>query len=535
LLAQQGGASLALGSIDERRAMYITQALHRAVQQTPDRTMTICGRRRRTFAEVGDRVARLAAAFHDLGVQPGDRVAILALNSDRYLEYILAVPWADAVLNPINHRWSANEISYAIDDSDSRVLLVDDMFVPMVPRLRDAHPSLRSVVYVGDGPTPEGLLDYEELIADHDRVPDVRRGGDTLAGLFYTGGTTGHAKGVMLSHANLWASAVGTVASGYSFAPGGTYLHVAPMFHLADFAGSCGTMVLGNTHAFLPAFEPVSTMRAIEEWEVSETLIVPAMIQALADHPELPQHDLSSLRTIVFGASPIPQAVLERAMKAMPAASFVQAYGMTELAPVATLLPPSESAGDRLRSAGRAAPHAEVRIVDPLDNEVPRGTVGEVVCRGAHVMLGYWNKPEETAAAVRDGWMHTGDGAYMDDAGYIFIVDRLKDMIISKGENIYSVEVENAVAKHPAVAAVAVIGVPDEERGERVHAVVVLRAGAQEPALEELRRQAKESIAGYKAPRSVEFVDALPISGAGKVLKRELRQRYWRDSDRQVG
>jgi acyl-CoA synthetase (AMP-forming)/AMP-acid ligase II len=267
---------------------------------------------------------------------------------------------------------------------------------------------------------------------------------------------------------------------------------------------------------------------------VTETLIIPIMIQLLVDHPQLADYDMSSLRGVMYGGSVISQAVLERAMKALPGASFTQAYGMTELAPIATVLTPADhNHPELLRSGGRAAPHTEVRIVDPEGREVPRGTVGEVAVRGPNVMLGYWGKPEETAAALREGWMHTGDGGYMDDAGYVFIVDRVKDMIVSGGENVYSAEVENAVAKHPAVAACAVIGVPDEEWGERVHAVVVLKPG-QTTTAEELREHAKTMISGYKAPRTAEFVEALPLSGAGKVLKRELRAKYWGESGRQV-
>jgi acyl-CoA synthetase (AMP-forming)/AMP-acid ligase II len=257
------------------------------------------------------------------------------------------------------------------------------------------------------------------------------------------------------------------------------------------------------------------------------------MIQMLIDHPAVGEHDLSSVECIMYGASPIPQAVLERAMKVFPGASFTQAYGMTEVAPVATLLGPADHAAGLLRSGGRAAPHSEVRIVDPDDNEVPRGTVGEIVVRGDHIMLGYWNKPEETAAAVRDGWMHTGDGGYMDERGYVYVVDRLKDMIVSGGENVYSAEVENAVAAHPNVAACAVIGVPDQEWGERVHAVIVCVPGTT-VAAEEIREHTKTLIAGYKAPRSIEVVDTLPVSGAGKILKRELRKQYWGDADRQI-
>ncbi|MFB8006513.1 long-chain fatty acid--CoA ligase [Nocardia sp. NPDC056000] len=513
--------------------MYLTQGLHRAAQQTPDAVMTICGDRTRTFREVLDRVSRLAGALRALGVGDGDRVAMLGLNSDRYHEYLLAVPWANAVLNPVNIRWSPVEIAYSLVDSGTEVLLVDDAFAPMLPALREQHPGLTTVIHCGDGPTPEGALGYEELIAGAEPIADARRGGADLAGVFYTGGTTGFPKGVMLSHANLTASALGGVASGYLFSPGVRFLHAAPMFHLADLAGWYATVMLGGTHVMIPAFDPVATLHAIERHGVTASLLVPVMIQLLVDHPATAEHDLSSVRHVMYGASPISAAVLERAMKAFSAAGFVQAYGMTELSPIATLLSPQDHLDGRLRSAGRAMPHSEVRILDADGVEVPRGTVGEIVVGGGHVMLGYWNRPEDTAAAVRDGWMHTGDGGYMDEDGYVYVVDRLKDMIVTGGENVYSAEVENALAAHPAVAACAVIGVPDQEWGERVHAVIVCQPGQQVTA-EQIREHAKTLIAGYKAPRSIEVVDALPVSGAGKILKRELRKRYWDVDGRQV-
>ncbi|MBW0092627.1 long-chain fatty acid--CoA ligase [Pseudonocardia sp. KRD-184] len=514
--------------------MHITQALHRAVQQAPDLPATVFGERTRTWAECADRVARLAAALRGLGVASGDRVGILALNSDRYHEYLLAVPWADAVLNPANVRWSAAEIAYSLADSGTRVLLVDDAFAPMLPALRAAHPDLGTVIHCGEAPAPDGMLSYEELVAAHEPVEDAFRGGEALAGIFYTGGTTGSPKGVMLSHDNMIISALGTTASGNFMTPGGRTLHAAPMFHLADLAAWTARCLVGGTHVIVPAFEPAAVAAAVETHRADDALLVPLMIQVLADSPVVRAADLSSMRRVLYGASPISEAVLDRAAKILPTAEFTQAYGMTELSPVATLLDPADHAHPtRRRSAGRAAPHSLVRIVDVDDVEVPRGTVGEVVVRGGHVMLGYWNRPEETAAALRGGWMHTGDGAYMDEDGYVFVVDRLKDMIVSGGENVYSAEVENALARHPAVASCAVIGVPDDEWGERVHAVVVLQPGAGSSAAE-LREHAKTLIAGYKAPRTVEFVDALPVSGAGKILKRELRARYWADADRQV-
>jgi acyl-CoA synthetase (AMP-forming)/AMP-acid ligase II len=517
--------------------MYLTQGLHRAVQQQPDAVATICGDRTRTFAEQAERVSRLAGALQWLGVAEGDRVAYLGLNSDRFVEHYLAVWWAGAVVNPVNVRWAAEEIGYSLEDSETAVLIVDDVFAPAVPAILGRYPGVRSVVHAGDGPTPEGLLSYEQLVTDGPAVEDVRRGADALAGLWYTGGTTGFPKGVMLSHANLLTSAMGGQAAGLFSGAGSRFLHVAPMFHLADLAGLIGTLISGGTHVIVPMFDPVAVMDACERHRVTETVLIPIMIQMLVDHPELASRDLSSLRTMLYGGSPIPLAVLDRARKALPGVGFVQAYGQTELSPLATLLGAAEHEDadrpDRLRSGGRAAPCTEVRIADAEDREVPRGEMGEILVRGGNVMLGYWRRPEETAAALRGGWMHTGDLGRMDADGYVYVLDRLKDMIITGGENVYSTEVENAVASHPAVANCAVIGVPDERWGERVHAVVVLQPGA--AATEgEIREHAKASIAGYKAPRTVEFVDALPVTPTGKVLKRELRARYWEGAERAV-
>lgn len=513
--------------------MYLTQGLHRAVQQQPDDVMTIFGTRQRTVRQVADRVARLAGALRALGVGPGDRVAMLALNSDRYHEYLFAVPWADAVLNPINVRWSAPEIAYCLRDSGSRVLLVDDAFATVLPTLRELVPELTVVIHVGEGPAAEGCHSYEELIAGTEPVPDARRGGDALAGLFYTGGTTGKPKGVMLSHANLQVSWLGSAATGYGPRPGSRTLHVAPMFHLAAVGSWGATVLVGGSHVIMPVFDPAATLSAIATYRATDVFLVPTMIQLLVDHPAIDDYDLSSLCRVIYGASPIAQAALERAMAAFPRASFTQAYGMTELSPVATVLSPADHERGLLRSAGRAAPHAEVRVVDQDGAPVPPGEVGEIVVRGGHVMQGYWNKPEETAAAIQDGWMHTGDAGHLDEHGYLYVVDRLKDMIVTGGENVYSAEVENAVARHPAVAQCAVIGVPDPDWGERVHAVVVLHPGA-DLTTAELRAHTKTLVAGYKAPRSLDIVEALPMSGAGKILKRELRQKYWREADRQV-
>ncbi|AEF40713.1 acyl-CoA synthetase [Hoyosella subflava] len=505
--------------------MYLTQGLHRWATATPGRVATICGDRSRTYAELSDRVSRLASGLRGIDIKDGDRVGVLALNSDRYIESLFAVPWANAVLNPVNIRWSPAEIAYSLEDSQTRVLIVDDVFAPAVPAVQQIYPALTTVIHAGDGPTPDFAISYEQLIAESDPIADARRSGDELAGVFYTGGTTGAPKGVMLSHTNLVSAALGGLASGNFFRHGATprSLHVAPMFHLADFAFFLMTSIAGGTNIAVPMFDPQKVLGLIGTHEVTDTLLVPTMIQMLADHPSAPSFDVSHLRTIAYGASPISPALLGRAKKVWPGVDFVQAYGMTELSALATILPAADhSIETRQRSAGATSPTSEIRIAAEDGTDAPRGAVGEILVRGPQVMRGYWQKPEETEEALRDGWMHTGDAGYLDDDGYLYIVDRLKDMIITGGENVYSSEVENALAQHPAVAACAVIGLPDERWGERVHAVVV-PAPQTTVTADELQEHTRALIAGYKVPRSVSFAESLPISGAGKILKRSLR------------
>jgi acyl-CoA synthetase (AMP-forming)/AMP-acid ligase II len=513
--------------------MYLTQGLHRSLQRTPDAVATVCGDRVRTHRESVDRIARLAGALRELGVGAGDRVAVLGLNSDRYHEALAATLWAGGAVVPVNIRWALPEIAESLTEVDAHVLLVDDVFAPMVPALREAHPGLTSVVHTGDGATPGGTLAFEDLVASGAPVEDLRRGGSEHAAICYTGGTTGRAKGVVLSHDNLMTAIMGGLGVEHYDDHGG-YLHAAPMFHLADLGMWATAVVLGMRQVMIPAFDPLAVLTAVRDHGITELLLVPTMMQMVVDHPEVDGYDLSGVRHVVYGASPMSDALLGRARKAMPRARFVQAYGMTELAPTATYLTPEDHEdATRRRSVGRAAPHAEVRVVGPDDAELPRGEVGEIVVRGGNVMLGYWRQPEATAEALRGGWMHTGDGGWMDDQGYVFLTDRIKDMIITGGENVYSVEVENVLCQHPAVATAAVIGVPDQVYGERVHAVVVPAAG-HTVTLDDLRAFCADRIAGYKTPRSIEVVEALPLSAAGKVLKRELRTPYWAGQERGV-
>lgn len=502
--------------------MEITQSLHRAAALDPGRVLTLEAGQTRTVAESRDRISRLAGGLRTLGIGTGDRVAILALNSSRYHETLYAAPWAGAVIVPVNVRWSLDEITFSLDEADVAALLVDSTFEALVEPLRARLPHLRRIIHLG---TPiAGTTGYEQLIERSDPVGDSRRGGDDLLGIFYTGGTTGTPKGVMLSHDNLLVSALGALSTGYFISNGGRVLHAAPMFHLADLSVWVAGNIAGSTHCFVPAFTPRGTAAAIESFAVTDALLVPTMIQMLVDNPDAATHDVSSLQRVIYGASPISEALLVRARERFPVALFTQAYGGTESAPIVTMLSPTDHNDPTLaRAAGRPAPHVELRILDPEGVDAPVGIVGEVVSRGGNTTRGYWNRPEETASAIVDGWFHSGDGGYVDERGYLFIVDRIKDMIVTGGENVYSVEVENAIASHPSVAMSAVIGLPDETWGEQVHAVVVLHERANATA-DDVRAWVKARIAGYKVPRSVEFAASLPISSAGKILKRELRE-----------
>jgi acyl-CoA synthetase (AMP-forming)/AMP-acid ligase II len=517
--------------------MELTQPLHKALQEKPQATALVCGTRRSSFAVFVDRVARLAAVLQAQGVQPGDRVGMMALNSDRYVEFFYAAWWAGAVVNPVNIRWSAREVAYSLDDCDTRLLLVDAKHAALGAQQHGLSRSLQTLVWFDDGPAPEGLHDAEALMAQAVPVADARRGGADLAAVMYTGGTTGQPKGVMLTHTNLYAGQLSAnmAATRPVDAVG---LNMAPLFHVGGVGLTLQLMLRLCTQIVMPAFDEVQVLEAIQNERASETFMVPTMVKRLIEHPRFADYDTSSLQLVLYGAAPIDDALLMQAIEKLPQAGFCQLYGMTELSPVVTVLPAwchhPEQPAHRRRSAGRPVPIAEVRIVDAEGLPVPNGTVGEIAARGPMVMAGYWNKAAQTAEALRDGWMHTGDGGRMDDDGFLYIVDRLKDMVVTGGENVYSAEVENAITQLPQVSMCAVVGVPDAHWGERVHAVVVLREG-QGLTAEALIAHCRTLIAGYKCPRSVAFASELPLSPAGKILKYKLREPHWAGRDRKVG
>lgn len=517
--------------------MRLTQALHKAKQEYPERTATVCGTRRQTYAELHDRVARLAAGLRTLGVQPGDRVGVLSGNTDRFVEAYYGVWWGGAVINPVNVRLSAEEVAFVLEDSATHILLVDEPFLPLLEAACERTKVLRHVVYLGDDRTPEGLVDGRSLVNRAEPAEDAGRGKEQPAALFYTGGTTGRAKGVVLTHSGLYAT---TLASNCvaSREPGVACLHALPMFHVGGLAVVLQAMIYADTQVMLPAFDVGTFLELIERERVVEAALVPTMIKRLIDHPELGCRDLSSLKRLFYGASPIDVTLLEQTIARFPGVALTQFYGMTETAGIITALPPLCHGADgrakgQQRAAGRPIPCVEVRIMGSGGQEAAPGVVGEIVVRGPGVMQGYWNRSEETQKVLIDGWMHTGDGGYLDSDGLLFIVDRLKDVIVSGGENVYSVEVENAILALDGIEQCAVVGVPDEDWGERVHAAVVLRPGV---AIDATRiiLHCKGLIAGYKCPRSVEFRTEMPVSGAGKLLKYKLREPFWAERSRGV-
>jgi long-chain acyl-CoA synthetase len=509
----------------------ISQFVRRAVQTGANKLATVCGDRQRTWREFDNRIRRLAGAVHGLGLKPGDRVGILSLNSDRYLECLFGLSLGGFVFVPINTRLAPPEIVFWLADSGCSALFVDDTFVPVLPKVLPETPEVKHVVYIGEAACPPELADYETLLAGAQPFADSIGANNDLAGIFYTGGTTGRSKGVMLSHNNIMSNALNIFPS--TLANEDTrFVHAAPMFHLADNAMTYLVTGFCGTHYFMPRYEPLALMRVIEQYRINLLLIVPTMINMLVNHPEVTKHDMSSMERLLFGASPMPEAVIRRAAEVMPGVQFCHLYGQSESSPVLTALDPRYTCFDgpyagRVKSAGRAVLDCDIEIHDADDNEVPRGTIGEICARGPMVMLGYWKQPELTARTLRNGWLHTGDGAYMDDEGFIFIVDRVKDMIISGGENVYSAETEEALYSHKAVAECAVIGVPDDKWGERVHAIVRLKPGTSATP-EELIAHCHTLIANYKCPRTLDLrEEPLPLSGAGKILKTDLRAPYW--------
>jgi long-chain acyl-CoA synthetase len=488
--------------------------LRRAERVASSREALVCDDQRLTYGQFGARLRRLHTALAALGTAKSDRVAVLAFNSIPFVELYCGISAAGRVQVPLNFRWAEPELAYAIGDSGARVLFTD----------RDPG-GLAALV---DRVVRIDLGEYDDLLAACEESPfdeSCVEEGD-VAGLFYTGGTTGTSKGVMLTHRNLLANTWNL----HMAVPVGAHdvvLVMAPLFHAAGSASLLQSIFVGARLVIVPVFEPGIVLDLIERERVTATLGVPTMVAATVEEQLVRHRDVSSLKVYAHGGSPIASEVVRRGRAAFPATEFVHLYGATETGPlITTMRNEADQLGtDREKSSGQAVVGVDVVIRSVDGAALPDGEIGEVTVRGNNILLGYWNKPEQTAAALRDGWYWTGDVGRLDGDGYLFLLDRSKDMVISGGENVYCTEVEDALYGHPAVLEATVFGIPHEKWGEAVHAVVVLRAPVTE---DDLIAHCRTVIGGYKVPRSISFrTEPLPKSGPGKVLKRELRAPFW--------
>ncbi|MES2631379.1 MAG: long-chain fatty acid--CoA ligase [Pseudomonadota bacterium] len=497
--------------------MSLTSAVRRAAQVRPQGLAILQGEQRTTWPETASRIARMAGALRTRGVTPGKRVATLALNSPEYFELLMAVWWAGAVLVPLNTRLAADEIAFILDHAQPCLLVMDEAMSAL--GLKAAPTSLATVVC--DAPGLAQMLGAQP-------IEDCAPGHGSTAGIFYTGGTTGKPKGVELSHQNFAMAAV-NMQRDLAHREDTVYLHASPMFHLADFGIGLGVTLAAGGHSFMPRFTPEAFYERLRRDRITHLQLVPTMLAAVLDAPCRDDALLAGIQRISYGAAPIASSLLERTLAAFPNARIHQFYGMTESCGASVMLPPERHVlagplAGKLRAAGQVTAGFELRIADEAGAAVAPGTVGEIQVRGPAVMTGYWNDPQQTAATVVNGWLRSGDGGFLDEDGFVHVVDRLKDMIISGGENIYSAEVESALASHPGVLSCAVVGLPDERWGERVHAVVIARPDAN-LVVDELDAHCRAHLAGYKVPRSYDFADALPLSGIGKVQKKILREQ----------
>jgi long-chain acyl-CoA synthetase len=496
--------------------MIHTYSLGRALRYYPERRALAPGGPRSTFRELHERVAGIAAALSRRGFGVGDRLALLLPNGPEYIELVYACGWLGLIAVPLNTRLSAVEIDRVLADANPRGLI--------------RHSSL---------PAPtvhlswQLVLDEEPLEAQSDSYPDVLYDPEAILALIYTSGTAGRPKGVMLTHSNVLAN-VQNFNYWMRYREGSAYLHAAPIFHIADFPAIFAAPTVGASQVTIPKFSPLGFCETVAKERVSHTVLVPTMINLLTKSSEARKYDLSSLEVLAYGGSPMAPELIHETRELLPKTKLVQVYGLSETGYL-TGLQDEEHTEDKLLSCGRPGPGIDVQVVDESGKQVEGGRPGELVARGMNVMRGYWNNPEETTLAFRDGLFRTGDVGYQDADGYFYILDRLKDMIVTGGENVYSGEVEAVIYQHPAIGEAAVFGVPDSQWGEVVLAYVVLKPGSALTA-DGLIAHCRRSLASYKIPRRVEFSETeLPKSGSGKVLKRILRERFWVGAKRAVG
>lgn len=518
--------------------------LIRAARLFPHQEALCCGEQRLSWPELLTRTRHMAGVLRQLGVGPGDRVAILALNSADYYALYFAAPWIGAIVVPVNIRLAPAEIVYWLNDSGARVLLVDQAFQTTVAEIRGDCPLIEHILSVdgensaGIGNTDSWLKSLEPLLADAQPVADDARSEREIAALFYTGGTTGRSRGVMLTHTSMlhnilqWIIVVGTSRAD-------TLLIAAPMFHMVAGLNSIAAAVLGARLVIQPRFDPGEVLSCIESEQVTKAALVPAMVEMLVSHPDFSQRDVSSLQRISYGGAPMPEEIMQKAQANLPQVQFYQIYGQTEASGIVTCLGPKyhtlEAPGAaKRRSAGQPAPGTDLAILDDKGTLLPSGEIGEIVVRSPGLGLGYWQNEEETRKLFRQDWLHTGDAGYLDADGFLYIVDRLKDMIVTGGENVYAAEVEDVLYRLPGVKQCAVIGIPSDTWGEQVHAIMRLADGAS-LSENEVIAFCRQHLANYKCVRSAEFrTQDLPVSAMNKILKRELRSPWWESQSRSI-
>ena len=494
--------------------------------------------RQTSFAEFDIKTNQVANALIAMGVKPKQRIAYLGKNSDIYFELLMGAMKANVVMAPVNWRLAGPEVAFIVDDCKAPVLFVGPEFITQVRNILPQLPSLRTVIT-----TEGGAPDWQDFTAWRDAQsgddPMVKIEPTDIAIQLYTSGTTGKPKGAMLSHANF----VNLVQPGNAdeqpewnrWTTGDVSLVAMPIFHIGGSGWGVVELSHGAKGVIAREFDPTKVLDFFEQFGITKLFMVPAAMQIVVRQPRARTMDFSRLKYMLYGASPIPAALLKECIEVFKC-GFVQLYGMTETTGTIVALPPEDHIEglDRMRSAGKALAGVELAILDTDGKPLPAGEVGEIATRSNHNMVGYWNLPEATAKTLGpDGWLRTGDAGYMDSDGYLYIHDRIKDMIISGGENIYPAEVESAICDHPDVAEVAVVGVPDDKWGEAVKAVVVMKPGKQATP-SDIINFTRERIAGFKTPKSIDFIEALPRNASGKILRRHLRDPYWAGKDRQV-
>jgi fatty-acyl-CoA synthase len=515
--------------------------LRYAEEQYPARTGIVCGDKRFTYAEYANRSYRLAGALRGAGIKPGERVAFLSLNCHRLLEAYYGVLEAGAVLLPLNVRLAPHELAYILNDSGSKMLFFEKQFLEMVDSYRSTVPSIETYYLLDAEPAGAWLAprNYESLLAAASpyRSDILAIDEDALAELFYTSGTSANPKGVMLTHRNIYLHAL-QVAVAHAIERGSVELHTIPLFHANGWGVPHFLTMLGGKHVMMRRFDPPEVFRLVEKEQVDAFSVVPTMAAALLHCPDREKYDLSSLKRVTIGGAASSPTLVKEVEEKLKCFCY-SGYGLTETSPALTLSPmkPGLNWEGEQRFIGQAMtgfanPGVELRVVDPNDQDVPRDgvAIGEIIARGDGIMKGYWNQPEASAEALRGGWFHTGDMAVWREDGYILIVDRKKDIIVSGGENISSLEIEKALAAHPAVYEAAIVPVPDEKWGEVPKALVVLKPGVN-AAEAELLEFCRANLSHSKCPRSVEFFESLPKTGTGKILKKELRKKYWQGQD----